>query len=109
MIGTTYKWREHLWGRNVPLHMQTSTWLNGREREALAKCLHQPTFYYRFLNDIIVAWPHDIQLFTGFISILNSHHPSIKVKYIIDPCEVHFLDTTVFFKSHKPVSKNNIH
>ena len=27
-----------------------------------------------------------------------THHPSIKVKYIIiDPCEVHFLDTTVFF------------
>jgi hypothetical protein len=75
------------------------------EREALAKCPHQPTFYYRLLDDIIGAWPHDIQLFTEFISILNSHHPSIKVKYIIDPCEVHVLDTTVFFNHVKQSQK----
>lgn len=67
------------------------------EREALAKCPHQPTLYYRLLDDITGAWPHDIQLFTEFLIILNRHHPSIKVKYIIDPCEVHVLDTTVFF------------
>ena len=68
------------------------------EREALSKCPLQPSFYYRFLDDIIGAWPHDIKHFTEFINILNSHHPSITVKYIIDPQQIHFLDTTVYFQ-----------
>jgi len=75
------------------------------EREALAKCPYQPTFYYRFLDDIIGAWPHDIQLFTDFMNILNSHHSSIKVKYTIHPQEVNFLDTTVFFSNNNQPQK----
>ena len=67
------------------------------EREALAKCTHQPLTYLRFLDDIFGIWHHDITLFSDFISTLNNHHPSIKVKYIIDPLQVNFLDTTVFF------------
>lgn len=72
------------------------------EREALAKCDLKPLFYFRFLDDIIGAWPHDVALFPDFINTLNSHHPSIKLKYIIDPHQVHFLDTTVFFQAINP-------
>lgn len=68
------------------------------ERGALAKCTLQPTFYLRFLDDIIGAWPHDISLFQEFIDTLNSHHPSIQVKHTIDPHQINFLDTTVFFE-----------
>ena len=74
------------------------------EREALAKCPLQPTFYLRFLDDIIGAWPHDITHFTDFINTLNSHHSSIKVKYSIDPHQVNFLDTTVFLQ---PLNSTN--
>lgn len=74
-------------------NIYTSEW----EREALAKCPHKPSFYLRFLDDIIGAWAHDISLFKGFIDILNNHHPSIKIKYTIDLHQVNFLDTTVFF------------
>lgn len=68
------------------------------ECEALRKCPHKPTFYFRFLDDIIGAWPHGEYKFTEFINILNSHHPSIKVKYEIHPIQVNFLDTTVFLE-----------
>lgn len=84
--------------------------MNEWEREALAKCILKPTFYFRYLDDIIGAWPHDISHFTAFIDILNNHHPSIKVKYTIHPSQIDFLDTTVFltpFKSthHKMLTK----
>lgn len=75
-------------------NIYTSEW----EGEALAKCPHKPSFYLRFLDDIIGAWPHDISLFKGFIDILNNHHPSIKIKYTIDLHQVNFLDTTVYFE-----------
>lgn len=68
------------------------------EREALIKCPHKPTFYFRFLDDIIGAWSHSEQKFTEFIEILNSHHPSIKVKHEMHPIQVNFLDTTVFLE-----------
>lgn len=66
------------------------------ECEALTKCLHKPTFYFRFLEDIIGAWSHGEKKFTEFI--LNNHHPSIKVKYEMHPVQVNFLDTTVFLE-----------
>ena len=78
------------------------------EREALAKCTHKPLTYLRFLDDIFCIWQHDISLFSDFIDTLNSHHPSIKVKYIIDPLQIHFLDTTVFFDRSNNLSYSQL-
>lgn len=75
------------------------------EREALAKCPLKPLFYFRYLDDIIGAWPHDITHFPQFIEILNNHHPSIKIKHCIDPYQVNFLDTTIFFQKVNNTSK----
>ncbi|XP_029282304.1 uncharacterized protein LOC115004773 [Cottoperca gobio] len=68
------------------------------EREALAKCPHKPSVYLRYLDDIFGIWPHDAALFSEFINILNNHHPSITVTYILNAQQVNFLDTTVFFQ-----------
>ena len=68
------------------------------EREALQKCPLQPSMYYRFLDDIIGLWPYTLEQFQAFIDILNTHHPSITVKYEIHSTQVNFLDTTVFFQ-----------
>lgn len=75
------------------------------EREALEKCPFKPLFYLRFLDDIIGAWQHGEEKFKQFISILNNHHPSIKVKYSLEPKEINFLDTTVFFEKIDSNSK----
>lgn len=68
------------------------------EAGALSKCQCKPLFYLRFLDDIIGAWSHSREEFDEFISVLNNHHGSIKVKYTLDANEVNFLDTTVFFE-----------
>lgn len=65
------------------------------EREALAKCPQKPTFFLRFLDDIIGAWSHGEETFCKVIDVLNNHHPSIKVKYELHSSQVNFLDTTV--------------
>lgn len=67
------------------------------EREALAKCPLQPVFYLRFLDDIVGAWTHGEDAFHQFVQTLNTHHPSIKLKYEYSHVEINFLDTTVFF------------
>lgn len=50
-------------------------------------------------------WPHHIDLFTDFISTLNQHHSSIKLKYSIDKKEINFLDTTVYFQPINAIQK----
>lgn len=75
-------------------NLYMSEWETG----ALEKCRYKPIFYLRFLDDIIGAWTHSKEEFVDFINVLNSHHASIKVKYILDLNEVNFLDTTVFFE-----------
>lgn len=50
------------------------------EREALAKCPLHPLFYLRFLDDIIGAQAHGEDAFQQFVHILNTHHPSIKLR-----------------------------
>lgn len=49
--------------------------------------------------------------FLRFVATLNKHHPSIKIKHLLDKQWVDFLDTTIFFcwprSIYKP--KNNTH
>lgn len=42
------------------------------EREALAKCPQKPTFFLRFLDDIIGAWSHGEETFCKVIDVLNN-------------------------------------
>lgn len=77
----------------------TNLYMSEWEGEVLQKCPLKPTFYLRFLDDIIEAWPHGEETFQEFIDILNNHHASIKVKYNLESHEVNFLDTTVFFEN----------
>lgn len=69
------------------------------ETEALQQCPLKPTFYFRFLDDIIGAWTHGKEKFGEFIAILNNHHTSIKIKHDLQPQQINFLDTTIFLNS----------
>lgn len=81
-----------------------NVYMSDWEHTALPKSPLQPYFFYRYLDDIIGAWTHSITDFHHFLDILNSHHPSVKLKATIHPDEVNFLDTTVFFT---PISPNH--
>ena len=70
------------------------------EKEALDKYPLRPLLYLRYLDDIFIIWTHSKQQFYEFLEVLNSHHPSIRLKDTVSDTSVDFLDTTVFKYIH---------
>jgi len=66
------------------------------EQTVFPKCPQVPILYMRYLDDIFGVWTHSEPEFKHFISILNNHHDSIKVKYNLQTEKIEFLDTEVF-------------
>lgn len=66
------------------------------ETSALAACPKKPLHYYRFLDDIWGVWPHSRGDFEEFLTSLNNHNPSIKLKATTNDSTVDFLDTTTY-------------
>ena len=66
------------------------------EEAALASCPKKPLHYFRFLDDIWGVWPHSREEFEGFLTVLNTHNPSITIKSTCSTSSVDFLDTTTF-------------
>jgi len=66
------------------------------EAGALAKCHLKPFKYCRYLDDIFIIWPHSRAEFDNFYDVLNTHHPSIKLKFEYSMQSINFLDTTIF-------------
>lgn len=66
------------------------------EQTALAASAIKPFAYFRFLDDIWGVWTHSEDEFLAFITHLNSHQESIKVKYSMDRSEVNFLDVVSY-------------
>lgn len=66
------------------------------EEKALGKCNKKPLQYLRYLDDIFGIWTYSQDEFLQFITTLDSHDPSIRLKYKFDHCSIDFLDTTVY-------------
>lgn len=66
------------------------------ERENLKKCDKKPTFYFRYLDDIAIAWEHSRSDFQEFFDILNSSHVSIKLSQNVQDNQLEFLDVLIF-------------
>lgn len=66
------------------------------ETQALAKCVIKPLQYLRYLDDIWGIWIGTLDQFREFHQVLNTHDPSIKLKYEVHEQFIHFLDTTVY-------------
>ena len=66
------------------------------ESEALNIYPLKPSAYFRYLDDIWGVWPHSEAQFREFALALNSHNPSISLKYSLDATSTDFLDVTTF-------------
>lgn len=73
------------WGRSSPQLMPIYTWRTGRRQSS-------PIDFY----DIWGIWQHTQEEFDTFVGVLNSHHPTIKLKATLHPDSIDFLDTTTF-------------
>ncbi|PWA29263.1 hypothetical protein CCH79_00013957 [Gambusia affinis] len=66
------------------------------EKECFQKCEKLPEAYYRYLDDIWGIWNHNHEDLDHFTTILNNHHPSIRIKLTCDLKQVVFLNTVIF-------------
>lgn len=66
------------------------------EEAALNKCRRKPFQYLRYLDDIFGIWTYSQEEFLEFIKILDTHDPSIRLKYTFNKTSIDFLDTTVY-------------
>ena len=66
------------------------------EKTAFRKSKRLPLLYLRYLDDIFIVWHHTKEEFLEFFQLLNTHHPSIKLKYTLDENTADFLDVTVY-------------
>ena len=55
-----------------------------------------PLLWLRYIDDILVIWPHSKSEFFDFFNQLNDYHPTIKYTYELSDQKINFLDITIF-------------
>ena len=66
------------------------------EEAAISKSSKSPLLYLRYLDDILIIWPHSKEEFWNFFEILNQQDDNIKLKATISDKSVDFLDVTIY-------------
>ena len=54
------------------------------------------SYYKRYIDDILILWPHPLDTLNNFISSLNSYHPLIKFTSEISHQKITFLNINIF-------------
>ena len=61
------------------------------EEVVISKSSKSPLLYPRYLDDILIIWPHSKEEFWNFFEILNQQDNNIKLKATISDKSVDFL------------------
>ena len=64
------------------------------EEAVLSKSIKSSLLYLRYLDDILIIWPHSKEEFSNFFDILNQQDDNIKLKATISDLSVDVLDVT---------------
>ena len=59
----------------------------------------KPLLWKRFIDDIFLIWPYDLQSLLHFKQYINTIHNTIKFEMTHSQTSVNFLDTTIHFNS----------
>ena len=54
----------------------------------------QPLLLRRYIDDVLIIWPHKENL-NQFLTELNDHHPNLKFTHCVSESTVNFLDLTI--------------
>ena len=71
------------------------------EEKYVYTCPLQPAQWKRFIDDIFLIWPHEIEPLKEFINHLNKVHPTIKFTSKISSSQIPFLDLMIYIKDKK--------
>ena len=55
----------------------------------------QPLLLRRYIDDVLIIWPHKENL-NQFLTELNNHHPNLKFTHCVSESTVNFLDLTIY-------------
>ena len=66
------------------------------EEAAISKSGKSPLLYLRYLDNILIIWPHSKEEFWNFFEILNQQDDNIKLKVTISHKSFDFLDVTIY-------------
>ena len=66
------------------------------EQTILSSAPLKPSYYKRYIDDILMLWPHSINDLMNFITALNNYHPLIKFTFEHSHEQITFLDVNVF-------------
>ena len=56
----------------------------------------KPSFYKRYIDDILILWPHSETDLSKFLSAMNNFHPSIKFTCEFNLNRITFLDLNIY-------------
>ena len=70
------------------------------EQSVLSASPLKPSYYRRYIDDILILWPHSENDLNTFILSLNNFHPSIKFTSEISNDKITFLDVDIFKGPH---------
>jgi hypothetical protein len=65
------------------------------ERRFLSTQTYKPLLWLRFIDDILMIWPHDSVLLDQLLEDINQFHQTIKFTSEISTTHVNFLDLTI--------------
>ena len=66
------------------------------ENTILSHAPLKPSFYKRYIDDILILWPHSENDLKEFLLRLNSSHPSIKFTWEYSRDKITFLDVDIY-------------
>ena len=67
------------------------------EHTILSSVPLKPSYYRRYIDDVLILWPHSTTELNKFITSLNNnYHPSIKFTSEVNPNKIKFLDIIIY-------------
>ena len=66
------------------------------EHEILSQAPLKPLFYKRYIDDILILWPHSKLQLNDFLFSMNTFHPSIKFTSEISHERISYLDLNIY-------------
>ena len=65
------------------------------EQKILAQSPLKPLVWWRYIDEVLMIWPHGEEKLNEFVNLLNSSHETIKFTHDVSPSKINFLDVTV--------------